>query len=661
MNHKQIAERIIGNLGSVSSPAVSPDGRHVAFVATRTDLAENRYESQIWLARTDGSSAARRVSAGQRAGSPAWSPDGSLLAFVSGRAEKKSDTTLHILPVGAPGEVLTIATMPDGLGEVTFSPDGLWLAFTSRTQDERYRAKDERWQAPRKIERYFSRLNGEGFVVDRPNHVYVVPADGSAAPRNLTPGPHQHSGIAWLKDSSGVVTVAERHDTWDLDLSTVPYRIGLDGKIKRLTPVGDAMFLPSVSPGGSTVAVIGTRDPWTEPHNAHVGLLPSGGLAKDRSIRWISTGLDRTFAAFGSTRPPVWVDDDTLLCTAEDHGNTHLYRLSADGSDPQPLTSGPLSVTGYDAAGGCTVVTVGRVDQTGDVYVLEGSGELRALTSFGQRSSTALQPQPWEKFTVRTKDRRGSIDAWIMRPTNFKSGKKYPVLLNVHGGPFTQYGERYFDEAQMQAAAGFVVLMCNPRGGSGRDTAWGTAINGPQHRSAPAGGWGTVDVDDVLSVVDAALKTYSFCDAKRVGMLGGSYGGYMATWLAGTTGTKFKAICSERAVNNMLSMDWTSDIATAFRGYVGVDPWTDPTEWIRMSPIHKVAAIKVPMLIIHSEDDLRCPISQAEELFIALRTLGKPVDFYRFPAESHELSRSGSPVHRVQRAEIILDWFAKHL
>ena len=656
MDHHQIAARIIGNLLTVVSPQVSPDGRHVAFVVTRTNLAENRYDSQVWLARTDGSTPARRVSAGERAGSPAWDPDGTRLAFVSGRAEKKSDTTLHVLPVGTPGEVLTIATMPDGLGDVAFSPDGQWLAFTSRTRDERYDAKDERWQAPRKIERYFSRLNGEDFVADRPTHVYVVPADGSAAPRNLTPGEHQHSGVAWLTDSTGVITTAARHDTWDLDLRSHVYKVGLDGKVRNIVDSDIAVGHPSVSPNGTTVAVLGVESPRNEPSNSHICLLQQG-----RDPWWISRGLDRTFTAFGATRAPVWIDDDTLLCTAEDHGDTHLYRVFRDGADPQPLTSGPLSVTGYDAAGGCTVVTISRVDEPGDVYVLEGSGELRRLTSFSERAAVSLKAQPWEKFSVRCKDRSGEIDAWIMRPGNVRTGKKYPVLVNVHGGPFTQYGERYFDEAQMQAAAGFVVVMCNPRGGSGRDTSWGTAINGPQHGSAPAGGWGTVDVDDVLAVVDAALKRYTFCDRKRVGMLGGSYGGYMATWLAGTTGTTFKAICSERAVNNMLTMDWTSDIATAFRSYVGVDPWTDPTEWIRMSPIHKAADIKVPMLIIHSDDDLRCPISQAEELFVALRTLGKPVDFYRFPGETHELTRRGSPIHRVQRAEIILDWFAKHL
>ena len=196
------------------------------------------------------------------------------------------------------------------------------------------------------------------------------------------------------------------------------------------------------------------------------------------------------------------------------------------------------------------------------------------------------------------------------------------MLLNVHGGPFTQYGETFFDEAQMQAAAGFVVVMSNPRGGSGRHTEWGQAIMGPRHPKRPGGGWGSVDVDDVLSVLDTALDRYPFCDRDRVGMLGGSYGGYMATMLAARYGDRFRGICSERSVNNLLTEEWSSDIATIFRVEHGPDPVEDPDEYLRMSPSVLARDIHVPMLLIHSENDFRCPINQAEELWVTLRLLG---------------------------------------
>jgi dipeptidyl aminopeptidase/acylaminoacyl peptidase len=202
--------------------------------------------------------------------------------------------------------------------------------------------------------------------------------------------------------------------------------------------------------------------------------------------------------------------------------------------------------------------------------------------------------------------------------------------------------------------------MANPRGSSGREESWGRAITGPKNPYGAGSGWGSVDYDDLMAVVDEALSRFPFIDPERLGVLGGSYGGYMTSWIVSHT-NRFKAACSERAVNNMASEDWTSDIATGFRFELGAAWFDDPDEYLRVSPMTYVHNIDTPLLIIHSEDDLRCPIEQAEQLFVALRLLGKDVEFYRFPAEGHELSRSGSPVHRVQRAELILDFFGKHL
>jgi dipeptidyl aminopeptidase/acylaminoacyl peptidase len=357
--------------------------------------------------------------------------------------------------------------------------------------------------------------------------------------------------------------------------------------------------------------------------------------------------------------------DGSLLAYAEDRGTAHVVRLDPTGKkSPEWVTTGRRITKGLDAAGSTIGFVASAVDQLTEVFAVVNGTE-RRISSLGTNSIREISPQSWEHFTVPCGSTYvggpAEIDAWIMKPKDFDPKKKYPVLLNVHGGPHTQYGETFFDEAQMQAAAGFVVLMSNPRGSSGREQAWGQAILGRKHPVAPGSGWGDADVKDVLAVLDGALAKFSFCDADRVGMLGGSYGGYMATWLAGCHGEKFKAICSERAVNNMLSEEWSSDIGTIFRVEHGPNHLEDEAEYVRMSPVRHVRNINVPFLIIHSEDDLRCPISQAEELFVAMRLLGKDVTFYRFPGETHELSRSGSPVHRVQRAEIILDFFAKHL
>ena len=659
--HAALADRIIGNIVQASSPAVSPDGSTVAFVVNRVDSPNNKYFSQVWLAATDSSTPPRAVTGGEHDGNPTWSPDGATLYFTSRRSEKKGDTTLHALPVGVPGETRTIATMRDGLGDVTVSPNGRWIAFVSRTPHERYDAPgaqegDESWQAPRKIERFFTRLNGEGWVYDRPEHVYVVAADGNGAPRNLTPGEFEHRGVSWLADSSGVVVSGQRHDTWDLDFCTDLYVLPLAGEIAPITKQTGNYVHPSVSPDGGSVAFLGFDDAATYPQNVKVGLVAATG----GEHRWISAALDRTFETTAGTGSPIWLDGATLLGSAEDRGQTHLFRVHTDGSAPQPLTSGPITVKSFDAAGGTIAFCAGAVDQLTDVFVLT-DGEPRRLTAFADTYRSAYTPLQWERFAVPCTDGSAEIDAWIMRPAGFDPAGSYPVVLNVHGGPHTQYGETFFDEAQFQAAAGFVVLMSNPRGGSGREQSWGQAIMGPLHKVAPGSGWGGVDVDDVMAVLDTALERYPFCDRERVGMQGGSYGGYMATMLAGRFSDRFRAICSERAVNNVLTEEVNSDIATIFRVEHGPTHIDMPEEYDRLSPIRLVRDINCPLLIIHSENDLRCPINQAEELFVAMRLLGKDVTFYRFPGESHELSRSGSPVHRRQRAEIILDFFAHHL
>ena len=430
--HRQIAEQLIDRRSSVGAVAVHPDGSRVAFVVATIDLAKNSTLTRVWL---DDSP----VTNGEHDGNPSWSPDRRFLAFTSRTREKKGDSTLRILPVDVPGEVRTVCTMPDGLGDVAWSPDGRWIAFTSRNRHERYEAEDPSWQAPRKIERFFSRLNGEDWIFDRPNQVYVVAADGTGVPRSLTPGEFQHHGVSWLRDSTGIVTSAQRHDTWDRDHPRDLYVVALtppdDGDgIVCLTAHDGHYVSPSVSPDGSLVAFVGFGDPSVFPQNAKVGILPIDGVhAPVSDIRWISAGFDRTFeTTSGSPSAGVGVRHPPPRHRRGPRGATHLYRMPADGSfDPCPGHGGCLdTITSFDAAAGVVGNGSGRSsNHTDEFYV----GDRTAAPTSATSSPTRLLD--WEHFTARTTDGTDEIDAWIMRPADFDQTQRYPVLLNVHGGP----------------------------------------------------------------------------------------------------------------------------------------------------------------------------------------------------------------------------------
>ena len=255
-SHREIAERLIDGCSTVGQVAVSADGQHVAFVVATTNLAKNTTITRVWIDDAP-------VTAGDHDGSPTWSPDGRFLAFTSRRGETKGDSTLHVLPVAAAGEIRTLCTMPDGLGDVAWSPDGRLVAFTSRTRHERYSAESVAWQSPRKVERLFSRLNGQDWIFDRPNHVYAIASDGTGTPRNLTPGEFQHTGVSWLRDASGVVTSAQPHETWDRDNASDLYIVSIPehgagdvngSNVRALTAHDGHYGDPSVSPDGTLVA-----------------------------------------------------------------------------------------------------------------------------------------------------------------------------------------------------------------------------------------------------------------------------------------------------------------------------------------------------------------------------------------------------------------------
>jgi len=656
----------IAALRQVGDPRVSPDGKWVAIGVSSVDKEENRYSSRIWLAAADGSDRPYPFTAGPNDGLARWSPDGRTLAIAVN--QKDGTAQICLVPVARGGERVTIATWASGIGDLAWSPDGSQLAFVARDPDpavygkpgEERKSKD---MPPRRITHLFSRLDSEGWVADRPTRVVVVDADGSTLPRVLTPGPHQAEGLAWSPDGIRIAFASGRHDSWDLDLIVDLWSVPVSGdsEPERLTEHEGSYCLPSWSPDGTRIAFFRYSTPLDEPRHAQLGVLElSSGKRTE-----LSADLDRNCNPYGASRAPEWVGD-RLLFGVEDEGNIHVYSVPAAGDGkPERVTDGKLWVSGWDCAGGTLAMAVSTPSTFSELVVRafgagpNGVGEERSLTDITRPFATRVAIGIPEQYVARSADGT-EVPCWAIAPVGAEPGRRYPTLLNVHGGPFTSYGNRFFDEFQLQVGAGFGVLFCNPRGSSGYSEAWGRAVRWPEAETDPGSGWGGVDYDDVMACVEEGCKQFSWVDPDRVGIIGGSYGGYMASWAIGHT-DRFKAAISERACNNLLALETNSDAATAFRTYIGRSHLEDPDAYLRQSPITYVSEMKTPVLMLHSENDLRCPIGQAEELFVALRLLGREPVLVRFPGESHELSRSGAPRHRIERAQLILDWFTEKL
>ena len=339
----------------------------------------------------------------------------------------------------------------------------------------------------------------------------------------------------------------------------------------------------------------------------------------------------------------------------EDQGDTPVYRVPAGGGAPPAcLIGGERQVTGLSLSGAGAWLAFAAADPASPSEVhlcrADGSGE-RRLTDLNRAWKAEVALSRPERFRYT---RAGfTLDGWVMKPFGFEAGRRYPALLNVHGGPASQYGHGFFDEFQVYAGAGYAVVYVNPRGSQGCGEAFTRAV---------VGDWGGGDYADVMAGLDAALARFDFLDPERLGVMGGSYGGYMTSWIVGHS-DRFKAACSERAVNAQVSMFGTSDIGHYFQEAHsgGRPPWDDPAIFVDRSPLTYAPRITTPLLIIHSEDDLRCPMEQAEQLFVALKKLRRDVTLVRFPDENHDLSRTGRPRHRLERFRILLDWFSKHL
>jgi dipeptidyl aminopeptidase/acylaminoacyl peptidase len=640
-------------LVNAGDPRISPDGSRVAFVVTRIDQEASDYRSAIWIASTDGSAEPTQFTTGERRdGNPRWSPDGNWLAFTSNRGEDaKAPAALYVIPAQG-GEPRRLTTLKESVEWVAWSPDSTRIAFTARARDDAYEEEDDRKRQPRRFTRLFHKLDSVGWTGDRRTQIFVVPIDGSAEAKQVTTGDFEHGHPTWTPDGKQLVFDGMRDEDWDKLLINRLYVADADGdgEPRRLTQDDNSYTEPAFSPDGSKLAFRFTLEDGTYPHHDQIGVMNPDGSG----VQILTESLDRQCSPYPDHREPVWDGDGRILFTIEDGGNIHLYAVATDGSSqPELLLGGERQIGAFDHRDGTFATIQGTYTQLRELYLGD-----RKVTSVGDAFTSGRELVEAERFTARSQDGY-EVDAWVMRPAGLEAGKRYPALLFIHGGPFAQYGTGFFDEFQVAAGAGYVVLFSNPRGGSGYSEEHGRAIRGPLRDQGP--GWGTRDYEDVMAVVDTALEQFDFIDADRLGVLGGSYGGYMTSWIIGHT-NRFKAAVSERAVNNLITMFGSSDLFWVFQRQFGGHYWEGMDAYVERSPSTYAAQMETPVLILHSEQDLRCNVEQAEHLFNLLRLLGKTdVELVRFPAESHELSRAGSPVHRVLRFETLLDWFDRYL
>ncbi len=645
----------------VSDPQISPDGKTIAFVLTTPDLAGNQYGAHIWLVPSNGAAPARQFTFGDsKDRAPRWSPDGKWLAFASDRDKEKKDQLYVIALAGGEAHRLTDDALRPSAP--VWSPDGTQIAYTAKVITQESRAANN-VRAESDVKAY-TRLNyksnDEGFWDYAWRHIFIVPIAGGKA-RQLTRGDYNHGAPAWSPDSRTLVFAANRTAHADAqnrnDLWAVPTK---GGALQCLARRKGPAVAPTFSPDGKWLAFVGHESEYAHVTEAGVYVMPArGGQA-----RKLTTGFDRSYggALAGDLRTPdhapaapAWSKDGkTIYFLATDSGNCNLYSVPVNGGAVKPITRGEQHILGFSFARAVNrfAFAIGDALRPNDVFVGGVNGALKRVTRVNDAMLADMQLAKPERFAAPNGD-GGWVEGWVMKPVNWKAGRKYPAVLEIHGGPHSAYGATFFHEFQVLCAHGYAVVFCNPRGSAGY---------GQEFAHCVGKDWGGKDYRDVMAAFDFALEKYPWIDPKRCGVGGGSYGGFMTSWIVTHT-DRFRAAVSMRALNNWYSFYGTSDIGHFFASdwYVGGEPWNNAEEYLAHSPIAHVANCTTPTLILHSEKDFRCPIEQGEQFYIALKKLGVPTEFVRFPDETHELSRSGKPKHRRERLERIVAWFAQYL
>ncbi len=662
----------------LSRPRISPDGQRVAFVVTTIDERKYEYRSSIWIAPRAGGEAKRFTSGPANAKSPEWSPDGRWLAFVSereGEASSKDEKEqkkqgkdkpqIWLIPTDG-GEARQLTFMQHGASNPAWSPDSKRLLFSAAVGPADEETEDGKvLPKARVINNLWYRLDGVGFIYERRQHLFLLDVAGGE-PQQLTDGDWDDSDAAWSPDGARIAFTSSRaEDRWRLpcpDLYTLTINDGKAGSLQCLTDGTISCSSPSWSRDGKTLAFLAALKLRSGNHidlytiDANAVQSPASCLTSE----FEGTCMDWTNSDMGDEHllpAPAWsADGKTLYVLASERGASRIYAIptSGAGSQPPTLTPGNVHVRDFttDTSSGTLSLLIGSATRAPEIFVCSTAspGELHPVTGFNDALFSEFTLATPEYISYTGAD-GWSMDGWILKPQDFDPQKKYPLIVEIHGGPNTQYGYGFFHEMQVLVATGYVVLYTNPRGSCGYGRDFSLAVRGA---------WGLKDSLDIMAGVDALLQK-GYIDEQRMGVTGGSYGGFMTNWLIGHS-DRFKAAVTQRSISNLASDFGSSDFGWVFADdELETTPWDGLERYMQLSPITYVKNIHTPLLILHSEQDLRCNIEQAEQLFAALKWLGREVQFVRFEGQSHGLSRGGHPKLRVERLKLILGWFEKYL
>ncbi|MGP4106505.1 S9 family peptidase [Virgibacillus sp. L01] len=660
---RALAAEDLFNIDVYSDPQFTLKGDAYTFVST-TANDDNEYTSQLFLQKLNEAKPSQWTFGEAKNNNPSFSPDGKKVIFQSTRSGLPQLWMIHT----DGGEAKQITTFKNGATNPSWSRDGKYIVFSAslekdddvtaqqeQSKEERQKLKEEKNEQPIVINRLDYKSDAQGFYDNKRTQLILFDVEKEIF-QQLTTADANHNLEDITPDGKQILFSANLNDDADYELTNDLYLLNLSTKeTRKLTTGHGAYGSAQFSPSGTKIASFGHEYAYQGAtlNDLYVFETESAQrtcLSKEWDIQ-LGDALIGDTRLGQSTTGPIWDEaEEHLFFLGTDFGATGLYRVNLNG-DLEVLYKDDNHVFGFSYSAGTFILGISTPTNPCNFYQLNSDGKLTRLTNANQEFLSNVSLSEPETLTYTAED-GWEIQGWLLHPYGFVEGKKYPFVLEIHGGPHAMYGQTYFHELQLLAARGYIVLYTNPRGSHGY---------GQSFVDACREDYGGKDYTDLMSAVDYALKEFDFIDKNRLGVTGGSYGGFMTNWIVGHT-NRFKAAVTQRCISNWLSFYGVSDIGYFFTKWeLGKNLMDNPTKLWDFSPLKYAKNVETPLLIVHGEQDLRCPIEQSEQMYTTLKHLRKEVEFVRFPGANHELSRSGKPKMRIARLNHITGWFEKYL